>query len=283
MAGDREVVLTLTRKAYATLEPIHTLVYFVPEADAAYREAGVKGGMRQYFASRSAAFGRVPAEVVVATFYNFCPRAVETAIPSVWDVSTPELMLAARQSVADAALRRILGDDVVESEEMAEAASLAREATTVLDPVGRPLYAAHASLEWPVQPHLALWHAQTLLREHRGDGHVAALVLAGLDGVEALVSYVPMGKGLPVPVLRSTRGWEDTEWDAAIERLRERGVLDADGGYTPVGKAQRDEIEAATDRAATAPWQHLGHDKTERLRELVKPWSRTITASVFGG
>jgi hypothetical protein len=166
---------------------------------------------------------------------------------------------------------------------MAEAAALAREATTACDIVGRPLYAAHASLPWPEPAHLQLFHAQTLLREHRGDAHVAALMLAGLDGIEALVGYVPLNQGLPEELLRATRGWGDEAWDAAAGRLRDRGLLAADGSLTEAGQQQRKAMEAQTDLAAASPYQHLGAERTERLRELARPWSRTITESMFGG
>jgi len=275
---------TLARKAYGTLEPIHIVVYFASEGPEHYRAAGVKGGMRGYFASRSAAMGEVPAEVVIATFYNFCPRAVRTAIPSVWETSTPSAMLAARLEVADLAMRRILGDEVLNSSAMSEAAGLARQvAEAAGDGLGRPLYAAHAALPWPEPAHLQLWHAQSLLREYRGDGHVAALTLAGLDGIEALASYVPLGKGLPESILRATRGWEDEEWDAARDRLRARGLLDADNRLTETGAALRETIEAQTDLAASGPWAALGAEPTNRLRDLVRPWSRTIIADLFGG
>src|SRR5436305_1285586 len=128
----------LARSAHRYLEPLHTLVYFVPENSERYQALGIKGGMRGYFASRSAPLGLVPAEVVIATFYNFSPNAVSKAIPSVWDVTTPGAVLAARLDGADAALRRLL-PDALDSAEMARAAELAREATTVLDVVGRPL------------------------------------------------------------------------------------------------------------------------------------------------
>ncbi len=275
---------TLARKAHGTLEPIHTLVYFAPEADQIYRAVGLKGGRRQYFASRSAAMGRVAPAVVTATFYNFSPALIGEAIPSAWEVTTPEQLLAARLEVADATLSRILGDDVVRSDDMTEAAALAREACDAIEwGVGRPLYAAHAALPWPEPAHLQLWHAQTLLREHRGDGHIAALVLAGLDPVEALVSYVPLGKGLPESLLKATRGWEEADWDAARERLRHRGLLDQGNDYTAAGRAQREQIEHQTDVAASAPWAHLGPEGTARLRDLVRPWSKAVTADLFGG
>src|SRR3954452_6054085 len=220
--------LPLARRAHRALEPIHTLVYFVPEGAERYDALGVTGGMRGYFASRSAPLGIVPAEVVVATFYNFSPTHVAKAIPSVWDVTTPPQVLNARLEVADAALRRLLGDDIG-SDEVAEAATLAREAAEAADVVGRPLFAAHAALPSPEQKSLQLWHAATLLREHRGDGHIAALVLAGLSGLEASITYVASGHSMSEEMQRKTRGYTQQEWQAVKDELRDRGFLDA--GY----------------------------------------------------
>lgn len=269
------------RTAHRVLEQIHTLVYFVPEAADRYAEVGISGGMAGYFASRSAPLGVVPAEVVIATFYNFAPSRVRKAIPSVWDKATPESVLAARLAVADAALTRLLGD-VVTSDELAEAAALAREATTAADIVGRPLYAAHAALPWPEPPHLQLWHAATLLREHRGDGHIAALTLAGLSGGEAVVSYLATGKSMPEDLLRATRGYDEAEWAALKQQLRDKGLFTDDDQFTAAGQAQRDDVEARTDAAAAAPYDHLGLERTERLTELVRPWARSITKQIFG-
>jgi hypothetical protein len=272
---------TPARAAHRVLEPIHTMVYFVPEAGERYAEVGVTGGMRGYFASRSAPLGVVAAEVVIATFYNFAPAMVRKAVPAVWDDATPEAVLAARLAAADAALRRLLGD-IVDSAEMAEAAALAREATTGADIVGRPLYAAHAALPWPEPAHLQLWHAATLLREHRGDGHIAALVLACLSGGEAVVTYLATGKSMPEDLLRSTRGYTDDEWAGLKQQLRDKGLFTDDDRFTAAGQQQRDDIEARTDAAAAAPYELLGPDRTERLVELVGPWARSITKQIFG-
>jgi hypothetical protein len=274
--------MTLARKAHRTLEPLHIVAYFAPEPGERYAALGIKG-LAGYFASRSAALGQVPAEVVVSTFFNFAPSRVARAIPSVWEVTTPAAVLEARYAGVDAAYRRMLGDAVVGSDEMAEAAALAREATTVLRIEGRPLFAAHAALPWPQDPHLQLFHAQTLLREHRGDGHIAALVLADLDPLEALVTYLAQGEGMNEEMTRATRGWSDAEWVAGVQRARERGLIDADGKFTDAGTAQREAIEQQTDAAAAAPYRHLGEDRTQRLRDLVRPWSRAVTAQMFGG
>ena len=271
----------LARAAHRYLEPLHTLIYFVPESAERYQALGIKGGMRGYFASRSAPLGVVPAEVVIATFYNFAPAQVRKAIPSVWEVTTPDAVLAARLDGADAALRRLLGD-AVDSPEMARAAELAREATTVLDVVGRSLYAGHAALPWPEPAHLQLWHAATLLREHRGDGHIAALVLAGLSGLDASLTYVATGKGMPDDLQRQTRGYSEEEWAAGRQRLVDAGLLDPEGGLTADGQALRDEIETRTDQAAAPPYEHLGPDRTQELIDLTRPWARSVTKQIFG-
>jgi helix-turn-helix protein len=271
----------LARAAHRVLEPVHTLVYFVPEAAARYEQAGVTGGMRGYFASRSAPLGKVPAEVVISTFYNFAPSHVRKAIPAVWENSSPEAMVAARFDVADAALRRLLGE-ACDSDEMARAAELARTALTAATIVGRPLFAAHAALPWPEPAHLQLWHAATLLREHRGDGHIAALVLAGLSGPEAVVSYVATGGSMPEDLMRATRGYTEQEWAETKQRLRERGIFGDGDTFTAAGREQRDEIEARTDDAAVAPYEHLGEERTRELTELVRPWARSITKQIFG-
>ncbi len=270
---------TLARKMWRTLEPYHGMIYFTPHAAAAYEAIGIVG-RAGYFASRAAAMGAVPAEVVVATFFNFRPALVEALVPGAWEAASPTDVLAARLSAVDLTLRELLGEDVIASAEMVEAADLARIAAEACTPAGRPLYAGHASLDWPADPHLALWHAITLLREYRGDGHIAALVVEDLDGCEALVTHGSSG-AVPPAILQATRGWSDDEWAAACDRLTTRGWL-ADGEATPLGIEARDRIEQRTDELAVAPWQALGQDQADRLRTLVRPYSKAIaTSDVF--
>jgi hypothetical protein len=257
----------VARRMWQAMEPYHALVYFAPERQAAYEGVGLKGGWMGYFASRSAAMGPVPAQVVVATFYNFHPRLVHRAIPDAWALAPPERILAARYRVADAALRRLLGD-AAGAAEVAAAAKLARRALAAGEPLGRPLFAGHLALPWPDEPHLELWHACTLLREFRGDGHVASLLVEGIDGCEANVLQAAAGRA-PGDVLRGWRGWSQEEWDAAVERLRRRGWLDADGALTETGTVGRDGIEYRTDELALAPWRRLGEDGCTRLWKLL--------------
>jgi hypothetical protein len=268
----------MARRMWQVLETLHMTVYFAPEPRDAYRRAGLRGGWMGYFASRSAAMGPVPAEVVMATFYNFHPRMVRRAIPDAWGFAPPERVLAARVEGADAALRRLLGD-WAGGPEAAEAAALARHAMEGQDPSGRPLFAAHAALPWPEPPHLALWHAATLYREFRGDAHVACLTVEGIDGLEAHVLAAGAGQ-LPGAVLREYRGWSDEEWAAAVEGLRARGWVDAGGSLTEAGRAARDARERRTDDLAMPPWRHLGPDRCARLLDLL---GRPVRLVVDGG
>jgi hypothetical protein len=273
MAADPVVA----RKAHRTLEPLHAIIYFAPEAGAAYAALGSQDHLTGYFASRAAALGPVPAEVVIATFFNFNPDLVRRAIPAAWSVAAPAQWSQARLRAADEALRRLL-PDAVGSAEVEEAAMLAREATTACEPAGRPLFAAHASLPWPEQPHLVLWHALTLLREHRGDGHVACLVREGIRPCEALVLHEASGT-VPAGFLQPTRAWDDEAWISAADSLQARGWVDETGAITDAGTRAREGIEAATDRSALAPWVQLGDVRTERLRDRVRPLSKAIVAS----
>ncbi len=240
------------RKTWRTLEPLHGMIYFVPEAAEAYARLGIVG-RAGYFASRAASMGAVTADVVVSTFFNFNPALVHEAIPSSWEAAAPADVVGARFAAVDAAFRRLLGDAVVASEEMRRAAELARtaaEAASASGLEGRPMAAAHADVGWPAEPHLQLWHAQSILREYRGDGHVALLVVHGLSGIEALVTHAATGD-VPAQVLRSSRGWPDAAWTAAADALRERGWLETGDElrFTEWGAAQRREIEGGTDDA----------------------------------
>ncbi|MDQ2836868.1 MAG: hypothetical protein M3Y89_05535 [Actinomycetota bacterium] len=244
-------------------------------------EAGLAPGRMGYFAARSAAMGAVGPAVVAATFYNFNPELVARHLPRAWSLAEPADVLAARYRAVDQALRRLLGDQALASAELAEAAELAREAIEDGSPAeGRPLYAAHAALPWPEAVHLRLWHALTLLREHRGDGHLVSLVRHGLNGIDAIVSHTATGAGFLETPARKLRGWSDEEWADSISRLRDRGVLtDGELALTEAGVRLRAEVEAETDSLAAGPWQRLGQDKAERLIELGKPLTRLALAN----
>jgi hypothetical protein len=269
--------VALSARAHRATELLHTFVYFIPEAAEEYVAAGLRPGSMPYFASRSAALGAVSAGVTTATFYNFNPAMVARHIPRAWTLATPEQVLAARLRVADRGLRRLLGD-LVSSDELGELAGLARSAATDLPPEGRPLFAGHAGLPWPDEPHLVLWHAATLLREYRGDGHLATLLDADLTGLEAIVTHTATGRGFTEAAAKMLRGWSDEQWAAAVDGLKSRGLFDY-AGLTASGIALREAIEAHTDRLDVAAWTHLGEERTLRLIELGKRLSRVLVAN----
>ncbi|NUW32391.1 hypothetical protein HTZ77_13260 [Nonomuraea sp. SMC257] len=261
------------RQAWRRLEPVHGMIYFVPEATRRYAELGLKS-RAGYFASRSAAMGRTSAEQVIATFYNFCPDLVRRALPAAWDVVTPEDMLTARSDAAAEALRRA---GVHELPHLDETVGLARRAALAACEhlEGRPLFAAHAALPWPEEPVRQLWHAQTLLREFRGDGHIAALLTEGVGGLEALVLHGASGE-VPSAVLRISRAWPEEEWAAAVDRLRRRGLLGEDDTLSAEGTALRRHIEDRTDALALPAYGALGEEGCERLAELARPFGRAV-------
>jgi hypothetical protein len=261
--------MTLARRAWTLFEPIHAIVYFAPEAIEHYKAAGLRGGWMGYFASRSAPMGAVTPGVVTAVFYSFQPAMVARAIPDAWHYSSPEGALTARTAIADSALRRLWGDQV-ESADVAEAATAAIAVTHGLRGDGRPLYTATAALEEPEAAHLKLWHACTLLREHRFDGHVAALTVHGLDGLESLVTAIAAGSGMDPATMRCFRGWTEEEWDHGVERLRSRGILDASGALTAEGRALRTAAEEITDRLAEDVWAAMDDRPRERLFEILR-------------
>ncbi|MFC1430057.1 hypothetical protein ACEZDB_05220 [Streptacidiphilus sp. N1-3] len=264
-----------SRRCYQALNPLHSLIYFAPEAEQEFTSVGLRSGRMSYFAGRAAAMGAVGAGTVTAAFFNFSPGLVAHHIPLAWELATPQAVLEARLRAVDRVLRRLLGEELLTDPEVAEAARLAAEAASACGAAGRPLYAAHADLPVPEQPHLALWHALTLLREHRGDGHIAALTAAELDGLDALVTHTASGKGFTAEFARASRGWSQQEWDACVERLQARGLLDADGSPTPSGQDLRKQLEILTDALGQAPYQHLGADGTARLTEIGNRLSRT--------
>ncbi|MFF4190961.1 hypothetical protein [Nonomuraea sp. NPDC001831] len=259
------------RQAWRRLEPVHGMIYFVPEATTRYAALGLTG-MSGYFTSRSAPLGPAPADLVIATFYNFNPDLVRRSLP--WDQVAPAQVLQARLEAAAEALRRAA---VHELPDLVPVLTLARRAAEAAcdHPQGRPLFAAHAALPWPDDPVLQLWHAQTLLREFRGDGHVATLLAEGITGLEALVLHAASGE-VAKPFLTMSRAWPPDQWAHAETALRTRGLLTPDNDLTPEGKSLRHHLETRTDTLAMPAYGALGEPGCERLAELARPFGRRV-------
>jgi hypothetical protein len=264
----------LARRFFDRFEPIHAVTYFAPEARAALDGLGYRGFWMGYFAARSAPLGMVPSEVVTAIFYNFAPERVARALPSAWQIVGPDAALGARQGSAVAALRRYgltSGEKVIAAAELAGKA--AREAS--LD--GRPLFAANRALPWPDDPLAALWHAATLLREQRGDAHVALLAAAGVSGRESNVLHAAAGR-VPRDYIARTRDYDDAAWRHHEQRLAERGLLNEDGSLTTTGQQLKDHIESTTDTLALSALDALSDDEVETLFRALTPITRAVIA-----
>jgi Helix-turn-helix family len=261
----------LARTMWKLFEPIHLVTYFDQRCLDRFVAAGVRGFWRGYFAGRAAPLGPVNAAPVVATFYNFSPAMVTRALPAVWAMAAPEDVLAARAEGAVTALTGLVPDVPVAHIE--EAAELLEAAVAAAEPAGRVLGAANQALPPYADPYARLFQAATTLREHRGDGHVAALVTANLGPAEILT--LRCGRGdMNRETMQAVRGWTDEEWTAAQARLVERGLLDGDGKATAAGDELFATAEDATNVAAEAPWTALGPARVERAQELLTPIAR---------
>lgn len=258
------------RRMWKVLEPFHAITYFAPETRQATHALGLKGGWMSYFGCRAAPLGAVGPEIVASAFYNFHPAMVARSLPDAWSYATPAQLLDARLTAVDNAVRRLFPDATFD-----RAAELARQAAEVAPVSGRVLAAANAALEWPTEPQLVLWQATTILRESRGDGHVAALVAAGLSPCQALVTISAAG-GPGKDVFQLNRRWSDSEWAAASDDLRERGLLDTAGALTEAGRALRQQVEDTTDALADQGWRVLGDSSAAELYELVHPLSAVL-------
>ena len=262
----------ISRAMFQVYEPIVLTGYGAPELQTICKQLGLTEHRMSYYAVRAAALGQVAAEVVSATFYHHTVEMVSPAIPLAWSIASPERIVAARFEAVDGALRRLLPRQI-ESAEIAEAVELVREAMLGCSIAGRTLFAAHAALPWPSEPHVALWHGLNLFREHRGEGHTSAVMAARLTPEQtAPLLIAATGEARDG---RSWR-WPDDIWNPAVAALQERGWLDDAGVLTDEGLAARTRIEDETDGLALGPWLQLGKERTYRLWTLLRDLLQVI-------
>jgi hypothetical protein len=267
----RENALT-ARQLWRVLEPFHQLSYRSAEGVDRMSALGLDRPDLQYFATRLCAVGPVSAGVATALTFGYAPQYVGRAIPEAWQRARPEDVLAARIEAADATLRRVLGNHLDRAREIS---ALLRRAAEACAPEGHPMAAAHLEQAWPTEPHLELWWATTILREHRGDAHWACTTAMGIDGVECHVLACADGY-LPAEMLHRHTGWDDSTWQAATQRLVERGLIMDNDQSTPAGTALKDTIEHATDRLAEQPLSVLSEAEKALVVEVMAPYARMI-------
>ena len=268
----------VARLLYDLTEPISLVNFFSEEPNDAMAALGFRNYWDGYFAGRSAPLGRVPAEVVDAAFYSFAPGEVARHIPQVWQTTTPEAAHAARQRGCVAALRRIL-DDLVDGPELARCGELLATASTSAPTGGRVMYAGLRALPVPEEPLARLWHTANMLREHRGDGHVVALVSEGIGATESHVLSA-LGMGIyPAESFGRIHHLPEARLAAVMDGLRARGLLDESGRFTEAGRATRARIEALTDRLAEAPYDVLEQSELDELVACLEPLSSRLAAA----
>lgn len=264
-----EASVNHVRALCRSLERIHAPAYYAAGVRRAWKEVGLKGYWMGYFGSRAAPMGAVAAATVEATFPSFASHRIRRAIPDAWGFAAPDDILAAR----DAAMARVLAEAWDELDVEAVAGEC-RELAEGIDVPGarssRPLYAANAAREWSDDPHLVVFHASTMVREYRGDTHMALLVVSGLDGIEANV-LAGAGESYDRDWVRESRGWSDPDWEGAVERLVERGWITSDEEFTVGGRAWRDELENRTDELVAPMVERFGDDRAVELTSLLEP------------
>jgi hypothetical protein len=262
------------RELWHRLEAVHAVLYFDDGPREALNDVGLRGFWMGYFGARAAPMGPVDAPVVTATFFNFNPAMVNRAIPDAWSFATPVEILEARRTSTAATITRLLPDAAERAEELAPALEFLVDSAPE---AGRPLFAANRSIDAGDYPVARVWQAATALREHRGDGHVAALTALDLDGCEAHVAAAAW-KGIPPEMIQTARGWTEDDWRGAEHRLRRRGWVNEEGGLTERGRDARTEIERHTDALAWTAYRILD-DKGESLLESLRPFSDSVLAS----
>jgi hypothetical protein len=257
-----------SRRLWQLYEPIHGVVYFNDEVRTAAADTGYQGFWMGYFAFRAAPLGAVGPEIATAAFFGFHPSRARRALPDAWTLADPQQALTARATAAADVLRRVHVelDDTVE-----EAADMLWVAAQAADTAGRVLGAANQALPRPADPVEALWQAATTLREHRGDGHLAADI-APLHAHVLKIAATESDED----ALRLSRNWPDDEWAAATQELASRGWTTPEMSLTARGATVRDDVEARTDASAAAPWRILGEAGTLRLAALLEPITRAV-------
>ena len=264
------------RELWRLLEPIHAVTYFAPEPLSALKAAGCRGFWMGYFAGRAAPLGAASPQLVHALFYNFTLDRVSRALPAAWEYSSPTAALEARLAGSVSALRRCWADGVEEST-VGRAADLVERVVAAQPIEGRALYAANRALPVPTEPVARLWHGATLIREHRGDGHVAALLSAGIGGRESHVWHAS-STGIPRETYTVARDFSDEEWARCHASLADRGLVDA-AGLTPEGARLKRRIEDRTDALASEGLDSLTVDDARELFELLRPLTRAVVAA----
>jgi hypothetical protein len=263
------------RRMFELVEPIATITFSRVPTEA-FLALGMRNYWDAYFAGRAEPLGLAPAEVVHAVFYNFADGEVARHIPWVWGKTTPQEAIAVRERGSATALRQRIGQ-LADSPGLVRVADLATRAAISAPTDGRALYAGLRVLDVPEEPVARLWHAATLLREHRGDGHNAALLAHGIGGTEAHV-LLALSLGMRAEKFGRIHHLPKAQLAAVVDGLRDRGLVDAAGGFTDTGRETKERIEALTDELATPAYDVLSADQLDELVAGLEPIAAAVQA-----
>jgi DNA-binding MarR family transcriptional regulator len=266
---------TKVHRMFELVEPIGAIT-FSEVPNEAFLALGMRNYWDGYFAGRAAPLGLAPAEVVHAVFYNFAEGEVARHIPWVWGKTTPQEALAVRERGSAVALRQRIGH-LADSPGLVRVADLATRAAVSAPTEGRALYAGLRALDVPEEPVARLWHAATLLREHRGDGHNAALLAHGIGGTEAHV-LMALSLGMRAEEFGRLHHLPKPQLTAVLDGLRRRGLVDAVGGFTDAGRQTRERIEALTDELAAPAYDVLSANELDELVAQLEPIAAAVKA-----
>ena len=256
------------RALWTLFEPIHAVTYFSPEARASFADIGLTRYWDGYFAGRAAPLGAVSASPVVAIFSGFAPFLVDRVLPAVWSRVTVDRVLDARSRGSAATLRKLVPDE----RSVSDAADILAQVAARVDTIGRPLTAANSALPVESDPYRRLWQAAATLREHRGDGHVMALVEGGIAGISSIV--LRSAVDLDAMSVRKSRGWTEEEWAVEVQELTSRGMLTGQGAISETGRASVDRAEHMTNQLAVGPWRGLNDYEIANVARILAPIAR---------
>lgn len=270
----------LSRQMWRIFEPIHAAIYFYPPAAQSYRDLGLKGGWMGYFATRSASLGTPGKDLVQSIFYHFSPDLVGRAIPDAWKYATPEQILDTRMTIAQEMLSNF--ESHFQDPALRSDIDLLLEISRSLPGEGRPLFASLRGLDWETSPHLKIFGAVTLLREHRGDTHNAALASYNISGAQSNILQIA-NRAVSFEVISPNRGWSDQSWTEAMEDLKDKGIITNESTnqqteLTQKGQQIKNSIENLTDESSN-PWSKISAQKLQDLTELLKPISDAVKES----
>jgi len=230
-----------------------------------------------YVWGRACVMGEPSGAVVAAAFAAFEPGMISGIYDQARSaMSQTDAFDITFGSTAES-LRSVLGDN--QADAVGAVGDRLAGVVAELDATGRPLFAGVASLDQPDDPFATLFQASLALREHRGDAHIASYIGAGFDPIEMNV-LTELWLGYPLGEYSGTRAWPEDATAAALDGLRDRGLLDGDA-LTPAGTAARAAIEAATDAMEQPVVDALGAELDGTVDQL-SAWSNTcVDAATF--